>query len=95
MPDITLVGLGLTVRSTIFSLSGVQLPTITSLYLYPFMLTDVGFIVRVLVVTPLYIPPFTKSVNVDPPLVLTCHLYIKFEPVAAPENTTCCPSQTV
>ena len=95
MPDITLVGLGLTVSSTIFSISGVQLPTITSLYLYPFILTDAGLIVRVFVVTPLYTPPFARSVNVEPPLVLTCHLYVKFEPVAAPENTTCCPSQTV
>ena len=68
------VGIGLTVRTTTLFKSGVQLPIITSLYLYPLILTEAGFIVRVFVVTPLYTPPFTRSVNVEPPSVLSCHL---------------------
>ena len=74
LPDNALVGLGLTVRVTIFELRlGGQSPETITWYWYPFILAVAAVILNVPVVTPEYTPPLVRLLKLPLLDVLICH----------------------
>src|SRR5205823_3387367 len=77
----------------------VAVPTLlvaTARYWFPVKLADVPVIVNVAVVAPLYGAALLTFVNVEPPLVDTCHWYVGAgAPLAATVNVAFAPAVTV